>query len=534
MDPLWVAIAFALGFAAKLVNLPPMVGYLAAGFVLSAMGVESSDTLERVAELGVLLLLFSIGLKLKIKTLLRTEIWAGASLHMLITVVVFGLIIYLLAVAGLSKFSELSFNTSLLVAFALSFSSTVFAVKVLEDKGEISSLHGNIAIGVLIIQDILAVIFLTFSSGKMPSPWALSLVVLFFLPNLLKRSPLSVLIDRVGHGELLVLLGILLPIAGAELFNLVELKPDLGALVIGMILAQHKKADELSKAMFNFKDLFLVGFFLTVGLSGVPNLQLVEVALLLIIGLPFKVALFYYLFTRFKLRARTATLSSFSLANFSEFGLIIGYTSVASGWLGKEWLVIFAIALSITFVLASVLNAMSHVVYGKWHHWLQKFEMTERLPDDKLIDAGNAEILILGMGRLGTGIYSVLRQHYGDIVLGIDYDEDLVLKHEEEQRRVVRGDATDFDFWDRVCPSNKIRMIILAMSDHASNLEAATELRSSHYHGKLTGLAQYADQIKELQELGADAVYDFYSEAGAGFAEHICNFIEPQTQNVSA
>ena len=201
--PFALAVAFVLGFAARLIGLPPMVGFLVAGFLIHAFGVQSDPTIQEVADFGVTLLLFTIGLKLKIKGLARPEVWAGASLHILITVAVFGLGLYGLALTGFSIFASLSFETAFMVAFALSFSSTVFAVKVLEDKGEMASLHGRTAIGILIMQDIFAVLFLTISTGKVPSPWAFALLGLVLL-----RPALFYLLDKVGHGELLPLFGL--------------------------------------------------------------------------------------------------------------------------------------------------------------------------------------------------------------------------------------------------------------------------------------------------------------------------------------
>ena len=139
MDPLWIAIAFVLGFAVKQVGLPPLVGFLAAGFVLNAFGIEGGETLDQIADFGVLLLLFSIGLKLRIESLFRPEIWAGATLHMLFTVVIFGGGLFALSFTGLTYITDLGLYESLLVAFALSFSSTVFAVKILEEKGAMSA-----------------------------------------------------------------------------------------------------------------------------------------------------------------------------------------------------------------------------------------------------------------------------------------------------------------------------------------------------------------------------------------------------------
>jgi len=129
------------------VGLPPLVGYLIAGFVLHAFGVEGGETLEKIADLGVTLLLFSIGLKLRLRSLAKPEIWAGASIHMAITILVFGAGIFALSLAGLSAFGALDFKLSVMIAFALSFSSTVFAVKVLEERGEMPSLHGRVSIG---------------------------------------------------------------------------------------------------------------------------------------------------------------------------------------------------------------------------------------------------------------------------------------------------------------------------------------------------------------------------------------------------
>jgi predicted Kef-type K+ transport protein len=152
MDPVFLAIAFVLGFAARQIGLPPLVGFLAAGFALNGLGFAGGPALDQFADLGVTLLLFSIGLKLKIETLLKPEVWAGASLHMVATVVVFGLVIFALAAAGVHLFAGLDLASSALVAFALSFSSTVFAVKALEDKGEMQSMHGRVAIGILIMR----------------------------------------------------------------------------------------------------------------------------------------------------------------------------------------------------------------------------------------------------------------------------------------------------------------------------------------------------------------------------------------------
>ncbi len=517
MDLVWIGIAFVFGFAARQCKLPPLVGFLIAGFVLKAMGMQGGDLLETVSELGVTLLLFSIGLKLKIQTLLRPQVWAVASTHMFITVLIYSLGIFGLSTTGLSLFSGLDFQLSLLIAFALSFSSTVFAVKVLEEKGESSTLHGRIAIGILIMQDIAAVVFIAISMAKVPSPWAIALLALLPL-----RPVLMAILGRCGHGELLILYGLLLAFGGGLAFEVVYLKGDLGALIMGILLAGHPKSPELARSLLGFKDLFLVGFFLSIGFAGTPSLAALEVALLLSLAVSIKVVLFFLLLTHFQLRARTSLLTSLSLANYSEFGLIVGAIGLDNGWVSPEWLVAIALSLSITFVIASPLNSAAHSIYARLDNRLKRYETGIRLPDDRPIDPGNAEIVIFGMGRVGTGAYDLMRERHGDVVLGIDADNDVVLEHQSAGRTVKKGDPTDPDFWEMATDvTHHIKLVMLALPNHRENLYIVEAMVEKGFDGIITATAKFPDERIALKEAGAHAAYNIYAEAGAGFAEHV-------------
>ena len=532
MDPLLILIAFVFGFAVYRVGLPPLVGYLIAGFVLQALGIQGGENLETIADMGVMLLLFTIGLKLKLKTLARPEIWAGASIHMFVTVLVFGAAIFALGLTGFSAFAGLDFKLSLLVAFALSFSSTVFAVKALEDRGEMASLHGRVSIGILIMQDIFAVLFLTFSTGNIPSPWAIALV-----GGLIAARPLLIaMLNRVGHRELLLLFSIFLALGlGAAGFDFVKLKPDLGALFMGILIAGHPKAEEMSKALLSIKDLFLVGFFLTIGLADAPTLQSFGIAALLTVAIIFKVVLFFLLLSRFKLRARTSVLATLSLANYSEFGLLVAAIGVKNGWIGPDWLITIAIALSISFIAASPLNAAAHSIYERWSKRLKPFETKSRHPDDQPLDAGDAEIAVFGIGRIGAAAYDDLRDKFGEIVIGIDFDSEVVEKHQQAGRNVVVGDAADLDFWERaaVGGDDKIRIVILAMPDHKANMNALNELTQRQFEGQIAAMAMYDDEVEELKQAGAHAAYNIYAQAGFGFAEHVCQAIEDAGESIA-
>ncbi len=514
MEPLWIVMAFLVGLLVKQVGLPPLIGFLGAGFVLSMMGVEGSATLDQIADLGIYLLLFSIGLKLDLRSLARPQVWGVASVHMLITTAAIGAGVFALAWVGLGMFADLGPWTALLVAFALSFSSTVFAVKVLEEKSEMASRHGSEAIGVLIMQDLFAIVFLTASTGKMPSPWALLLLA---LP--LARYPLRLILDRTGHGELVLLMGLLLVVGSTQLFELVNMKPDLGALIAGLLLGSHAKANELAKSLMSLKDLFLVAFFLTIGLEGVPNLEQLGIAALLVLLLPMKVILFFWLMTRFRLRARTASLSTLPLTNFSEFGLIVGAVGVQAGWITGQWLVVIALALALSFVLAAPFNSRAHALFARWADRLQRFESGKRLPDDQHIHFDKpVHAVVIAMGRVGTAAYDTLRQRYGEGVIGLDADPVLATKRQEQGRQVICGDATDPDFYARFDMAHTCELVVIALQDTTEVIAIARLLRETGYDRHIVAMARYADEVEQLREAGVDSAHYLHEEMGIGLA----------------
>ena len=339
------------------------------------------------------------------------------------------------------------------------------------------------------------------------------------------------MMDRSEHGELLLLFGLFAAlVAGAGGFELVGLKADLGALVLGVLLAGHTKSSELSKTLLGLKDLLLVGFFLTIGLSGVPDAPAIVIAALLVVAMPFKAGLFYVLLTRFRLRARSSLLGSLSLASYSEFGLIVTAVGVSNGWLSQEWLVIIALALSATFVIAAPLNTMADVIYIRYREKLRRFETDTRHPDDQPIDPAEAIVGVFGMGRIGTKVYDFMREKYGETVIGFDFNAKRVKKHNAAGRRVLFGDPTDPDFWQRLENLNRQSriMAILTMSKHRANMAAVKHLADINFHGQIAAVARFDDQVEALRAAGVHAAFNFYNEAGLGFAKHAWEMFEGQ------
>ena len=524
LDAVWIGVAFLFGLVARQLKLPPLVGYLIAGFGLYAVGIDPGEVIDHFAEMGVTLLLFTLGLKLRLGTLARPEIWGVAFLHMTGITLAFALGLPLLALFGLPLFADLDSQSALLIGFALSYSSTVFAVKVLEDKGEMASIYGRTAIGILIMQDIAAVVFLVFSAGKIPSAW--SFVLLLGLLPL--RLLLLRVMDHTGHAELLVLFGLSVGLGGAQLFDLFHLKGDLGALLFGVLLARHRHADALSKALLGFKDFFLVGFFLSIGQKGLPGPDVLLVAVLLVAALPIKSVLYFWLLARFRRRSRTAFLASLGLSNYSEFGLIVAAIAATRGWLSETWLIVLAVALALSFIAASPINSAAHRLYERHHRWLLRFQDPRRSPDEQAIDTGDATVLIFGMGRVGTGAYDAIDQQEDARVLGIEIAPEVVEHHQRAGRRVLQASATDSDFWSRLeLDHGKLGLVLLAMPQGSENAFAAEYLLKIGYAGRIAALVKYDDDAERLKAAGVHRVFNLYTEAGAGFAANACRDLPP-------
>lgn len=511
---LYLLVTFGAGAVAVVLRLPPMLGFLAAGFVLLGADAAPLPFLSDIADLGVTLLLFTIGLKLDVRTLVRPEVWFTTVSHMAVSVVLgFGLFgLFLLTGAALL---DLSWGQIALLGFALSFSSTVFVIKTLDERSDTTTLYGRVAVGVLVMQDLAAVVFITISRGEWPSPWAFALVLLVVPGGWLFRAVLG----RIGHGEMQVLYGILVALVpGYWLFDAVGLKGDLGALVMGAILASHPAAGDLSKHLWGMKELFLVGFFVSIGLTGAPTLEGFGVAVLLLVLLPLQGLIYHLILALMGLRHRNAILAGLSLMNYSEFGLIVVAISAGTGWLSEDWLVILAMAVAMSFLLSAAVNRRAFGLAAWWESKLPEQKVERLLPADRPIDIRDVDAIVLGMGRVGRAAYQRLRDE-GIRVMGVEHDETRMDELAAEGYQVVRADATDRDFWLRVGRAGHINLAVLAMPFHGSNLEAYELLSQCEFSGKVAAVAQYDEDVEELRALGAGAVFHLYGGAGTALAE---------------
>ncbi|UCH26981.1 MAG: cation:proton antiporter [Trueperaceae bacterium] len=517
MEVVWLGLAYVLGIGAKRLGLPTLIGYLVAGFALSALGYEADTILGELAHMGVLLLLFTVGLKLRLRNLLRFEVW-GIGLIQL--VLVGGLIAVLLLVVGLSV------SGATFVAVCLAFSSTVLAAKVLEERRELTSFHGRVAMGLLILQDIVAVAMMAVVGAGRITPWVLLLLALPLLGQLLSR-----LLEASGHAELLLLYGVALALASAALFELGGLSGELGAIVAGGLLAQSSRSGELSDILWGLKEVYLVAFFIEIGLIGLPSADALLIGVLLLLLVPLKMASLLRLLLLGNLRARSAFLTSLALASHSEFALIAARAGVDAGLIDSDLLATLGIAVAFSYVLAAPLNRVAHALTDRLEPLLVRFETRRDHPDEAPVTLGAARALIIGMGRTGSAAYNTLRAA-GEHVVGFDTDPAALELCLKRGQRVLYGDAEDPTLWAQL-ELGGLDMVLLTLPDLEAKLRAARHARARGFTGTVAASNYLAEEDVLLREAGVSFTFNPLAEAGSRMALLGLESLEPEISKPS-
>lgn len=507
VELIWIGSAYLMGLLASALMFPPLVGYLVAGYTLHASGFVELSTLPHIADVGIELLLFSVGLKIKPSSLIRSEVLSVGGWHLVIVTVVSTLVFFWLGkhITG-----------GLVLGMSLAFSSTVLAIKVLEDNGELSSFHGRDVLSILIFQDLIAIALLAYAEGSQPTPWALELLLVPFLRPIAYR-----LLEASRSEELRLMLGVTMALAGGVFAEYLGISADIGALLTGIMLGGHEKTEDIAHKLWGLKELFLVAFFLQIGLRGLPSQSQALTALALLAWLPLQGGLFFFLFIMAGLRARTAFVSSLALTTYSEFALITTEAVVKSELLAGEWQGIISLAVAGSLAVAAPLNRYSHTLFSWFEPILVRFERKKRqLHLDRIPESlGVAEWLVVGMGRTGVSAYTALHARDKRVV-GFDADPTVVEAHLAQNRRVVYGDCEDTEMWSGV-PLERIKGVILTLPDFDSRCSAITQLRNRGFHGQIGTICYYNDEQTELMRLGANFAIHPLIEAGNQMAKQI-------------
>ena len=525
-------VSAAIGWLGLRLRQPLVVAFVAAGILAGPAGldwVRSRDQLGLLAQIGIALLLFVVGLKLDVR-LIRSvgpvALATGLGQVAFTSIVGFGLCLAL----GMDAVA------SLYVAVALTFSSTIIIVKLLTDKREIDSLHGRIAIGFLIVQDVvvvLSMIALVAWSASQHAGSTLANVAWTLLKGfgllggflLAMRLLLPRFLPALGRSpEVLVLFAVAWAVIAAAASEILGFGKELGALGAGVTLASAPQREILVTRLASLRDFLLLFFFvdlgarLELGLLAGQAAPAAVLSLFVLVGNPLIVMV---IMGWLGYRSRTSFLAGLTVAQISEFSLILGALGVSLGHLAPGVLGLITLVGLVTIAASTYLILYSHPLYDRLAPWLGVFERRVAFAEEeRLPPAEAAEILLVGLGRHGGHLAAQLRQR-GHAVLGVDFDPETVKAWRESGLPARLGDATDPEFAASL-PLAAARWVVCTLPDLHSNLALFQSLREHGFPGRIALGARTAEDARRLAERGADAVLYPFEDAAREAADLLC------------
>lgn len=509
---IWMTGAFFVGQVFRFISLPPLAGFILSGYLFTILGMSDDiGLLEIPAEIGVELLLFSIGLKIRPSAFLNTYLIIVVLLHTLFITMIFFLL------SGI----DLALEGKIIICMALSFSSTVIATKSLESRKELTSFHGRLSVLIIIFQDIIALLLLGYMQVSSLSFSTLYLLILPVFIPIIKFA-----LNRIEDDEELLLLATLIIslFLGSYVFKYFGLTGEIGALVLGILLSGYSSAEKLSEKIWSLREILLLAFFISIGMQITITNDSIGIFFILMSLLIAKSIALFILLISFKLRSYTSFLMIISLATFSEFSLIV--LSILAKQLTIDSNVISAIILSVSvsFVIASILNKHAHKLYEICEKYLIKIERKTHHPDEEPHTCGDSEVMILGLGRFGGAIFDLLNKNKIKSA-GFDSDTVLVKRFIKKNRRAAFADAEDPGFWSKL-RFGKLRVIILALPEYEAQKRSIIQARKYGFNGKIIVPSRTKEDSNELEQLGADIIFDAYEAAAIGISESLVKNID--------
>ena len=528
-----LVLAAAVGSVGLMLRQPLIVSFIAVGILAgpSVLDIARSDAqIDLLAELGIAVLLFLVGLKLDlnlVRTLGPVALLTG--LGQVAFTTFFGFLIGL--ALGLDAL------TSLYVAVALTFSSTIIIVKLLSDKREIDSLHGRIALGFLIVQDlvvVLAMIVLSALGVGAAADTAFADVALVFgygglmllAVALFVRFVANPLVERLSRApELLVSFAIGWAAMLAALGHYLGFGKELGGLLAGVSLASTPFREAIAARLASLRDFLLLFFFIALGASldltvlGASVGPAVVFSLFVLIGNPLIVLA---IMGAMGYRKRTGFLAGLTVAQISEFSLIFMAMAVSIGHVVDDSLGLVTLVGLITIAASTYMITYSHQLYDRLEPLLGVFERrrTAAQEDDWRPRSGAYDVVLFGLGRYGSAIVQELHAA-GLKVLGIDFNPVAVRHARAQGGDVIFGDATDPEFLAHL-PLGGVRWAISAVPEHETGLthddprrSLIHNLRDLRFGGRIAVAAHSEEAATDLRASGADLVLLPFRDAAA-------------------
>lgn len=506
-----LAVAFVVSYLVRAFKQPIVIGYIIAGIIISPFIIglgASKSIIDIFSKFGIAFLLFIVGLHLNPKVI--KEVGTSSLLIGLAQMI----LTFVLGFLASSFLFGYDFITSSYIGIALAFSSTIIVTKLLSDKYQLDSLFGKISIGILIIQDFVAVAVLMFISSTAGHANFAS----FALKGLLGGGGLVIflflfgffIIPRLTHAiaksqELLFLFSITWCFLIAGLFYYLGFSIEIGALVAGVVLSISPYSTEISAKIRPLRDFFLIIFFIILGL----NIEILNMGSIVfnaiifsLIALLFKPIILMIFSAIFSYTKRTNFLVGTTLAQISEFSLIVLALGVAIGHISPEVLSTLTLTGIITIALSTYMIIYSKEFYQKMSSAFFVFEKKDAKREKKIKKQYDA--ILFGYNRIGFGILNSLKRIKKSYLV-VDFNPDVISDLSKLGISCLYGDAYDSDFLEEL-PLDKVQLVVSTLPDFETNFLLIETIRIVNPNAIIIVRSHAIKEALELYKKGANYV----------------------------
>ena len=487
-----LALAVGAGMIAKLLRQPIIVSYIIVGILAGPTAFDLVSNAEEIilfAKFGIAILLFLVGLKLDFHMIQSTgKVAAIGGIAQVVFTAAVGF--------GIALLFGFDVTTSLYIAVGLTFSSTIIIIKLLGDKRQLDRLYGRIAVGILIIQDILVVVAMvvivtigTPGANAIESLTQTFIGSIIFLGSvaLFTRFFLVKILDWIAKSpELTLLFGVSWAIVLAAASSMIGLSMEIGAFVAGVSLASTAYRESLSARMVSLRDVMLLFFFIELGSSLTFSdaiSQLLPAIVLSIFVLIGKPLIIFVIMSRMGYRAETTFKTGMALAQISEFSLILIALGYSLGQVNSAVLSLVTLVGLFTITISSYFILYSDHLFARVQKLMTKFERSK----DNGVNEEQAEksydAIVVGAGRFGSEVISGLVSNQSRVLV-VEMDPEALSKAAALGAETLFGDAGDPDF-AKLLPIHQTGTIICTAPDRRSNTLLLEAMKSLGFEGEL-------------------------------------------------
>src|SRR3989344_276515 len=505
-------VATVIAVLAKLLKQPSILAYIITGIILGPLFLKitgPSETIKLFSEIGIAFLLFIVGLSLNFSTLKKTgktSIIMGV--FQIIITTIFGFL--------LSKALGFSNITSIYISLAITFSSTIIIIKLLSDKNEIDTLYGKILVGLLLVQDFVAIISLIFITSIGNENFKINSAVIIFIKGLSfillvfisSKYLLKKLFNIVSSSqELLFIASIAWCFLLSSIAYLLGLSLEIGAFLAGVSLTVIPFNHVILNKVKPLRDFFIVIFFVNLGigmlLSSVSKIIIpaLIISIFVIVG---KFLILLIIMAIIGYKKRTNFLSSLAIVQISEFSLILINLGLRAGHLTQDIVTLITIVGLITITISSYLIINNDKLYILMSKYLSIFERKKLKEERYKIENNKYDVILFGGHRTGYNIIKSL-QNTKKKFLTIDFNPDVISNLKKLGIEAIYGDVSDIDFIEEILRT-KPKIVISTIHNLEDNLEIIRLYKKYNKKGTVIVTTKDLVELKTLYEKGADFV----------------------------